>query len=146
MRSPWIVIVDDNPSDVFIIREALVVHGVEAEVTVFEDGEAALEFVSSRRTDDDIPYPDLILLDISLPRIDGFAVLERLRETLSFADVPVVMMTSSLAASDRAKAAELGSDDYFQKPLSYEDFLTIGAAIRKQLSRSRRIRAAEAFL
>lgn len=136
-RLPWIVIVEDNPTDVFMIREALSAHRLEGEVTVLEDGEAALEFIVRLKPHEGVRCPDLLLLDINLPRVSGLAVLESLRSQCPEVDIPVIVMTSSPAAIDRMRSTELGCDAYFQKPSGYEDFLQIGALMRDQLGRRR---------
>jgi chemotaxis family two-component system response regulator Rcp1 len=132
-QQPWIVIVEDNPTDVFMIREALDAHKIDSEVTVLEDGEAALEFVSGLGPGEECP--DLLLLDINLPRVDGLRVLERLRDQCPAADFPVIVMTSSPAAADRIRSTDLGCDAYFQKPSGYDAFLAIGDLMLEQLSR-----------
>lgn len=125
---------EDNPTDVFLIKEAITAHALDADLHVVQDGEEALSLIARAEVDQSAPCPDLMLLDINLPRTDGFVVLERLRQSNRCADIPVVVMTSSAAQADQAKAAELGANAYFKKRSAYEEFLKIGAVIKKLLS------------
>jgi CheY-like chemotaxis protein len=126
-------VVEDSHTDVFLIRSALAAQSLEADLQVLEDGESALDFIGRMDADDTIPCPRLMLLDISLPRLDGFVVLEKLRESRRCARIPVIIMTSSAAPSDRQKSAALGADGYFQKPAQYDAFLKIADLIRSHL-------------
>jgi DNA-binding response OmpR family regulator len=126
---PLIVVVEDNPTDVFMIREAITSYGLNADLETMEDGQTAVDFIERIDADESTLCPSLMLLDINLPRTDGFAVLERLRRSKRCADVPVIMMTSSATRADRTKATDLGTDVYFQKPCGYDAFIKIGDII-----------------
>lgn len=90
------------------------------------------------------PLPDVILLDLNLPRFTGGQVLERLRGHRNCGSIPVVVVTSSDAPSDRATSARLGAARYFRKPSEYEDFLKLGELVREVLSSSSAASAGEA--
>jgi two-component system, chemotaxis family, response regulator Rcp1 len=126
-------VVEDNPTDVFLIREAIVAYRLDVELKVFEDGEEAIGLIAQMDANESEPCPRLMLLDLNLPRTDGFQVLKRLRESKRCARIPVVVMTSSAAKSDREKSASLGADAYFQKKVEYDAFLEIGGIIQKLL-------------
>ena len=79
--------------------------------------------------------PELVLLDLNLPRVDGFDVLDKLRKSRRCSAVPVVVMTSSAAQNDRDRSALLGATTYFLKPTGYDAFLKIGTIIRELLRR-----------
>jgi CheY-like chemotaxis protein len=128
-----IVVVEDNPTDVFLIKQAIVHYRLNAKLEIFEDGEDAIRLIARMDADENEPCPHLMLLDLNLPRTDGFEVLERLRKSKRCADIPVIVMTSSAAQSDRDKSASLGADAYFQKKVEYDAFLEIGGIIRKLL-------------
>jgi len=130
---PSVVVIEDNPADVFLIQEALRAQKLELELEIIEDGETAIDLIARLDEDDDQPCPRLMLLDINLPRKDGFEVLARLRNSKRCADIPVIVMTSSATQSDRARSAELGANAYFQKPAGYAAFLKIGDVVRSQL-------------
>jgi len=131
------MVVEDNPSDVFLVREGLRAHGLGGDLQVFEDGEAALTYVRQLDTDNSLSCPSLILLDINLPRIGGFEVLRVLRESLRCGNTPVIVMTSSPALLDRTTATTLQANAYFQKPTSYDAFLRLGELAQRILSEQR---------
>jgi chemotaxis family two-component system response regulator Rcp1 len=126
-------VVEDNPTDVFLIHEAMAAHGVDADLTVFEDGEKAICLIERIEADENEPCPRLMLLDLNLPRTDGFTVLERLRKSPRCAAIPVIVMSSSAIPSDRNRSLALGANAYFQKQSGYSASLEIGAIIRKFL-------------
>lgn len=127
------VVVEDNPTDVFLIKEAIVAHGLDVDLRVFKDGEEAIHLIASLDENGDEPCPGLLLLDINLPRTDGLEVLGRLRGSKRCAHIPVIIMTSSAAPSDRERSAALGANAYFQKPTQYDAFLKIGEILRMHL-------------
>ena len=108
-------------------------HRINAEITILPDGEgmiAALDRIEAGA----IPPPDLILLDLNLPRRDGFEVLTDLRQRSSWCkDLPVVIVTSSDAARDRETTSNLGINAYFRKPSDYDQFMQLGELVRRIL-------------
>jgi DNA-binding response OmpR family regulator len=102
------------------------------EIYIAADGERAVEFVETAERDPNAPCPDFLLLDLNLPRIDGFEVLRRIRASDKCRNIPVVIITSSDSPADRTQAATLGAS-YFRKPVSYEEFVKIGAFLRRFL-------------
>jgi CheY-like chemotaxis protein len=126
---PRVIVMEDNPADVLLIREALQEQGVEADLVVVPDGEAALEWVSAGAP------ADLILLDLNLPRHDGIEVLEKIRATHNLRDVPVAVFSSSDSPQDRAGAEQLGADRFIAKPCTLDEFLLVGRDIKAMLSR-----------
>jgi CheY-like chemotaxis protein len=127
------MIVEDNPTDVFLVREAIAAHGLEIHLHVIEDGEKAMRRIAQIDAADGEGLPHLVLLDINLPRADGFEVLRYLRSSRCCGKVPVIVMTSSGAATDQAQSAALGANAYFQKPSGYDEFLRIGEIIKTVL-------------
>jgi chemotaxis family two-component system response regulator Rcp1 len=126
-----IVIVEDNPSDVFLIKEAILAQGLTADLQVVEDGEEAIGLIAQVDEDINLTCPDLMLLDLNLPKTDGFVVLERLRRSARCAQIPVIVMTSSSTNADRQRGKTLRANAYFQKPSSYEEFLKLGHIIEQ---------------
>lgn len=120
------MVIEDNPNDVFLVREALRAQGIAGDVLVFEDGEAAIGYVHKLDTDQSPGCPSLILLDLNLPRADGFEVLRNLRKSTACGNTPVIIMTSSAALPDRTEATALHANAYFQKPTTYDAFLKLG--------------------
>lgn len=123
---------EDNLPDVLLVREAIANEDLPFDIYTASDGQKAIDFIERAERDPDAPRPQFLLLDLNLPRKDGFEVLRRLRASSSCHNVAVIVMTSSDAPGDRRQAAELGAG-YFRKPTSYEDFLKLGGVLRKVL-------------
>jgi two-component system, chemotaxis family, response regulator Rcp1 len=132
-RRASVIVVEDNATDVFMIREAIAAQQLDVELEVYQDGEAAISLIERLEEQEAEPHPRLILLDLNLPRRNGLEVLARLRSSPTCAEIPVIVMTSSAAASDRAGSEALGAVAYFQKPSEYVAFLEIGNIIESQL-------------
>lgn len=132
-HSPCVLLVEDNEGDVFIIQEALREHTVTCDVTVLSDGESALRLFDELDRTGDEPCPELVLLDLNLPRRSGHAVLERIRHSVRCSSIPVVIVTSSDSQRDLAENQRLGATAYFRKPSSLEQFLDIGKLVKSLL-------------
>ncbi len=131
---PEILVADDNPADVYLIREALKEHGVNCAMHVAPDGKEVLQIISG--ADRGVPPQqlDLIILDLNLPRHDGLEILQKLREMPRMDGVPVVVLTSSDSPRDRETANRLGAAYYLRKPSSLEQFLSLGAVFKRLLA------------
>jgi CheY-like chemotaxis protein len=117
MRVLRVLLVDDDEDHTFLIRRALRdIEGVTATVEVAETGEAALERLRRSRLEPDT-LPELILLDLKMPRMGGFEVLRSIRGDTALRALPVVVLTSSERSDDREQALRLGVDWYVSKPL-----------------------------
>jgi len=132
-NSVLIFLVELNVSDVFFVREALRFEGIESELFVAQDGEKAVEFIESAEISRDAPCPQVILLDLNLPRKSGAEVLLRIMQSSRLAQVPVVIVTSSDAPSDRAETARLGARRYFVKPRDLDEYLKLGLVVKDVL-------------
>jgi CheY-like chemotaxis protein len=131
------MVIEDNPTDVFLVREALREQGLDVDLQVFEDGEAAIAFVHQLDAGDTLACPSLVFLDVNLPRVDGFEVLRILRSSAKCGRIPVIVMTSSAALADQKSATELRANAYFQKPPSYGAFLKLGVLAKQMLGEQR---------
>jgi CheY-like chemotaxis protein len=136
-RKPHILLVEDNLGDVFLFREALKAAGVDYEITVISDGAEALNFVV-----DPVQYrakgiPDLAVLDLNLPKVEGTEVLEAMRSDPDLSSVPVAVMTSSPSPRDRERAVQLGARRFITKPLDLDEFLKIGTVLKELLHEER---------
>lgn len=132
MRSFRIVLIEDNPADVFLVKKALAEGSVNHSLTQFTSGSEAVRVLCSPDKPD-APIPDAILLDLNTPRTDGFEALRALKETPRLAGVPIAILTSSRARSDKHRASILGTR-YIEKPSQLEEFLTtIGQAVKDML-------------
>jgi two-component system, chemotaxis family, response regulator Rcp1 len=121
-----ILLVEDNPADALLIREALRQVQVDESVDVVTDGEQALE----RLRDGGEPRPDLVLLDLNLPRLDGRQVLATVKADPGLRDIPVIVMTTSGSPPDIAEAYASGANAYVRKPLGMERLVEAAASIR----------------
>jgi DNA-binding response OmpR family regulator len=127
--APRIVLAEDSGADVILIEETLRVAGIQVELQVFPDGEECAAYVMS-----DEPPPDALILDLNLPRVDGFELLRVVRAQPKYAQVPVAVLTSSRLADDKRKSFDLGANAFITKPSTLDDFLnTVGTAIRNLL-------------
>ena len=132
-----ILLVEDNPADVVLTRMTLdaVGRGNEAcsyQLTVLTDGAQAIGYFE----DGSKPRPDLVILDLNLPKITGFEVLERIRRHDSYKDLDVIILSSSTDSTERERARSLGVREYFHKPGSlpgYEELAGRGRAIGREL-------------
>jgi CheY-like chemotaxis protein len=133
---PEILLAEDNPADVYLIREALREHGVDCELRVAGDGQQVLRILSGADPGPHVEPPALIILDLNLPRHDGIEILQRLRETPELRHVPVVVLTSSDSPRDRQAANRLGVTRFLRKPSNLEQFLSLGAIFKELLAQT----------
>lgn len=120
-----ILMVEDNPNDVVITGQALARSQVPHRLWVSRDGQEALDFLHRRDNFSDpqrSPRPDLILLDLNLPRLDGFEVLRSVKSDPSFRRIPIIILTTSEREEDITQAYLLGANTYIAKPLEFEQF------------------------
>ena len=129
--SKQIVLAEDNAADVLLVREALRSHQIECDLQVIADGEEVFAFIDRLDADGKIPCPDLLLLDLNLPRRDGAEILTRLRASERCGRTPVIVLTGSDSPQDRARAQKCAVADYFKKPADLEQFLMLGARVKQ---------------
>lgn len=120
-----ILLVEDNPGDVRLTLEALKDASLPSEVDVVTDGEEALSYLRQEGDHAGIELPDLILLDLNLPRKDGREVLEEIKDDPSLKKIPVVVLTTSEAESDIVKVYELHANCYITKPVDLDRFMNV---------------------
>jgi CheY-like chemotaxis protein len=124
-----ILLVEDSPDDVLLMREALKEAKVANDLHVVEDGQAALDYVHRRREWTDAPRPDIVLLDLNLPRKDGREVLAEVKQDPDLKKIPVVVLTTSVGEEDVVRAYEHHANAYVQKPVGLNQLLEIVKAI-----------------
>lgn len=127
-----ILLGEDNPADVYLIRQALEENGIHYNLRVAVHGGEILDVVTSKSTE----VPDLIVLDLNLPRHEGLEILKLIRESPELGRVPVVILTSSDSPKDRLAASALGADCYIRKPSNLDEFMDIGKTFHSLLSKS----------
>jgi CheY-like chemotaxis protein len=117
-----IVLVEDNPADLELAIRALTRAGLGNRIQVARDGEEALEFLLPVDGSRVSPHPKVVLLDLKLPKVDGFEVLHRLKTNPRTLTIPVVVLTSSSEPGDLIRSYELGANSYIVKPVDFEGF------------------------
>lgn len=128
-RPVEILLVEDNQPDVELTQEALTENKVRNNLHVVTDGEDAMEFLHRRGRYADSPRPDLILLDLNLPRKDGREVLAEVKADASLKTIPVVILTTSQAEEDILKSYQLQANCYITKPVQLSEFIKVVQSI-----------------
>lgn len=118
-----VLLVEDNPGDVRLTREALEDSRPELRLHVVNDGVEALEYLAGEGEHAGAPTPDIVLLDLNLPRKSGEEVLEAIRDDAALPTPPVVVLTGSDAAEDVARSYELSANAYLTKPVAPDEFI-----------------------
>ncbi len=126
-----ILLAEDNPGDVKLTRKALERGQIANNLHVVEDGVEALAYLRQEGEHADARRPDLILLDLDMPRKDGKEVLRELRDHDGLRRIPVVVMTSSAAEEDIAKSYDLNANAYLTKPVDFDGFLDVVGRIEE---------------
>jgi DNA-binding response OmpR family regulator len=129
--------VEDNQADVFLIREAIDTARLAAEIHVVYDGEQATRYCVDVNSDDGLPAPAMVILDINLPKKQGGKVLEEMRKTPRCKNALVLVVTSSDSDADRAEMARLGANGYFRKPSDFEGYMKLGGIVKELLQASK---------
>jgi CheY-like chemotaxis protein len=136
-RPIHILLVEDNAADVRLVRDALGQQQLVSEIHQCSDGEQALAYLARMRTGaDDAPYPQVVLLDLNIPKGEGFEILNALRASEQTAHIPAIVMSSSDSPVDRGRAAQAGGAVYFRKPLDLDEFMKLGCLVRDVLHKS----------
>jgi CheY-like chemotaxis protein len=128
-----IVIVEDNPADVLLFKEALAFHAIEADVKHFPDGLAAVTALEAE-AEAWRPPPDVVFLDLNMPRLNGFEVLKILRGRPEGAAARVVVFTSSQAPADMENARALRADRFLRKPTDLLTFFDLVSSTVRELA------------
>jgi DNA-binding response OmpR family regulator len=131
VRPYFVLIIEDNVGDVFLIREAIQASGISARAEVVKDGEKAIAYFHKADSDDATPCPDLVILDLNLPKKPGREVLKYLRASRRCADAKVIIATTSDQRKDREDLLKLGADSYFSKSSEYDEFLKLAGFIKE---------------
>lgn len=120
-----ILLVEDNPDHAMLTKKVLEDYKVANKVYVLEDGADALDFIYRRgeySDGHDAPRPGLILLDVKLPKVDGFEVLKQLKSDPEYRSIPVVMLTTSSRDEEVARGYAVGANSYVTKPVRFDEF------------------------
>jgi chemotaxis family two-component system response regulator Rcp1 len=129
------LLAEDNPADVLLVEEAIELYKLPIRLHVVQDGELAVNYFKRADSDQSVPCPSLLILDLNLPKLSGKEVLERVRSSVKCRNVPVLIITSSDSSVERDQLKMLGADRYFKKPNDYEQFLKIGLLLQELIGR-----------
>lgn len=124
-----IVVIEDSQDDIFLIREALTGAGFEFSLHVIEESEQVTAALSGAMK----PQPDFWLVDLNLPKADGFAIIQMVRANANHATTPVLAISSSDSQRDREQAHKAGATAYFCKPLDLDEFMKLGGLVSSLL-------------
>jgi CheY-like chemotaxis protein len=124
-----LLVMEDNPADVYLLRLALDHHGEEYNLELLRDGEEAIRFVQNQRTSPQEPEPCVIILDLHLPRHDGNAVLRAIRQEPTLCHVRVVALSSMPSPSDAAEVLRLGARLCRAKPMDLDEWVKLAGEI-----------------
>lgn len=120
-----VLLVEDNPGDVRLTEEAFTEGNIDNTLHVVTDGMEAVDFLFQRGEHADAPRPDMVLLDLNLPRLNGDEVLEEIRESSELRTLPVVVLTGSKAQEDIVKSYELCANAFLTKPIDPMEFIEV---------------------
>jgi two-component system, chemotaxis family, response regulator Rcp1 len=135
-QSP-ILIIEDNPGDVLLVRESLKFHGLHGDLMVARTGEDALRIIDGIESNPKAACPRLVILDLNLPRKNGFDVLTAIRKSRRCGAVPVMILSTSDSMVDREKSIAMGATKYLSKPANLQDLMSIGGVIKAMIEGAR---------
>jgi two-component system response regulator len=130
-RKAHILVIEDNPGDVDLLRMALESAGVDCLLTVIEDGGEAIAMLTQEQH---APPPDLVILDLNIPKSDGIEILEAMRGAPRSANVRVAVLSSSSSPRERARIKTFGVDSHIIKPSDLDEYLRIGLILKALLA------------
>ncbi len=131
-----VLLAEDNQGDVLLVREALKAHAIKHKLWVFPDGAVTINYLDRMGSSAEAPCPDIFLLDLNLPKVDGHELLNRVRQHPLCSTIPVIIVTSSDAPLDRERAIQSGAERFFRKPSDLDEFMRLGAVIREIMGNS----------
>ncbi|MBW4565298.1 MAG: response regulator [Mojavia pulchra JT2-VF2] len=124
-----VLLVEDNPGDALLTRIALEDSKISVNLNVVEDGVEAMAFLRKQNKYAQVPHPDIVLLDLNLPKKDGREVLAEIKSDVNLKRIPVVVLTTSQAEEDILKAYNLAANCYITKPVDFDQFVRIVRSI-----------------
>jgi chemotaxis family two-component system response regulator Rcp1 len=136
-RKAQILLIEDNPADVDLFEHALAHAEIDCDVTVINDGDAGMSLARNNSGHGDAPLPDLAVLDLNLPKHGGLEILEAMRANAAFAELPVVVLSSSPSARDLAQLKRFHVVCYITKPPDLEAYFKIGLLLKTVLAKIR---------
>lgn len=131
-----VLLAEDNPGDRLLVNEALRHHGLDFMLSVVDDIDKASYYLKRIGKFPDALCPDVMLVDLNLPKASGFELVRMFRNHPDCGPAPLIIMTSSDAPSDRRTAAELGAAYYFRKPCDLDAFMDLGRIVREVVEKN----------
>ncbi len=131
LRTPHVLLVEDNPGDILLVKESFREISTPHRLSVARDGQEALDFVHGAGQFAGLPRPDLILLDLNLPKISGLDVLAQLKSNAAFQNIPVVVLSTSTSPMDIQKSYALAANCYLCKPNGLEEFFHLMRVVQE---------------
>jgi len=128
-----LLLIEDNPADVELVEEALAEAALDCGLSVMRDGRQAIDYIEHIESEPAFRFPDLVLLDLNLPKVSGEEVLNRMRSSRKCGGAKVLIISSSDTPSDRERLLKLGANGYFHKPSSLKQFMELGPRVRALL-------------
>ena len=125
LKAIHVLLVEDDEGDVLMTREAFEHYKIRNELHVVRDGEQAVQFLRREGPYTESPRPDLVLLDLNLPRFDGRQVLAEIKSDATLRSIPVVVLTTSEAEEDIVRSYELHANAYVTKPVDFDRFIEV---------------------
>jgi two-component system, response regulator len=142
-KAPWILAIEDSDSDLYLLQRVLDESPGPKRVVRARDGEQAIALIRELAGGVREALPDLIVIDLNMPRVDGFEVLEQLVAQKALSAIPVIVVTSSQQEADRQRAMASGADAYFVKPLEFSRYKELPQIMDQARSaRSKKVSAA----
>jgi CheY-like chemotaxis protein len=124
-RAIEVLLIEDDPGDVVITREAFEHYKIHNTLRVAQDGQEGLDYLYQRGVHQGAPRPDLILLDLNLPKYDGHQLLEQIKSDPELCHIPVVVLTTSAADEDILRSYRLHANAYVTKPVGFGEFMNV---------------------
>jgi len=128
-KTAEILLIEDNPGDILLTKEAFRNTHFKHNLRIARDGDEALKILCRQGEFNNLPLPDLILLDLSLPKVDGREVLEKIKTSTELRNIPVIILSGSAAESDMTASYDLHANSYVVKPDNFDDFKEIITSI-----------------
>lgn len=126
-----ILLVDDSPDDIMIAKRAFEKCQIRNKLYVTRDGEEAIQFLRKEGNYKDAPTSALVILDLNMPKVDGFEVLETIKSDDELKSIPIIVLTSSERDEDIQRAYKLGCNSFIVKPASFNDFVEAVMEIKR---------------
>lgn len=131
VRERPILLVDDSPDDILIAKRAFEKSRIHNKIFVTYDGEEAIQFLRKEGEYKDVPTTGLVILDLNMPKVNGFEVLETIKSDEKLKSIPIIVLTSSSRPEDIERAYDLGANSFIVKPVNFEDFVEAVMEIKR---------------